>query len=56
MKLTHQQNQSDIFIKNYEDSILFIGDKKYNYNIILSEKKDILNLLKQSIHSYLSMH
>ena len=39
MKLTHQQSQSDIFIKNYEDSILFIGDKKYNYNIILSEKK-----------------
>ena len=38
MKLTHQQNQSDAFIKNYENSALFIGNKKYNYNIILSEK------------------
>ena len=53
MKLTHQQNQSDAFIKNYENSALFIGNKKYNYNIILSEKNiskwDIQNIEKIEI-------
>ena len=39
MELTHQQNKSSKFIKSYENNTLFIGDKKYACNIILSEEK-----------------
>ena len=37
MELTLQTNKSALFIKNYEDSCLYIADKVYDHNIVIVE-------------------
>ena len=37
MELTLQTNKSALFIKNYEDSCLYIADKVYDHNIVIIE-------------------
>lgn len=36
MELTLQTNKSALFIKNYENSCLYIADKTYHHNIVIA--------------------
>ena len=39
MELTLQANKSSIFIKNYENKSFYIGDTRYEHNIIILNNK-----------------
>jgi len=56
MELTLQANKSSIFIKNYENKCFYIGDRRYEHNIIIANNKiskwNISNIHKLKIDDF----